>query len=119
MMMKAVKKQKRMVVENKRRLIYLSCSLIVFLLHTSCGFKQSLRHKLPKAAKMNYNIAYDTIIYRMRLDSIEGPFKVESAIQYIKSKDVELEVHARDKKFIIKMDTAYNVVKWSRYEELY
>lgn len=108
-----------MEVENKRKLICLSCSLIVLLMYTSCGFKQNIRHKLPKEAKLNYNIVYDTIINRMRLDTIEGPYKLESAIHISKGKNVELIVQARQKIFIIKLDSAYNVVKWSRYAELY
>lgn len=117
MMMKAVKKQKNMVAENKNVILKLVCCFL--FIYSACGFKQNIRRNLPKESKLNYIVVYDTLIKRMQNDGIKGPYKLVSVVDYRSSKNLEFEVNAGQKKFIIKLDSAYNIVKWSRLVELY
>lgn len=117
MMMKVEKKHMNMVKGNKKTLIRVICCLGFFLSCISCGFKQSIHFKLPKSSTMNYRVVHDTIIHRMTLNKIKGPFKLESVIQHHGT--AEFEVHSLKKKFLITLDSSYNVVKWYNYIEVY
>jgi hypothetical protein len=119
MMMRVVIKQVNMEEESKIRIVCILFILLTLSIYTSCGFKHNVKRKLPKETNLDYRIIYDTIINRMLHDTITGPFRIESAIQHVRTKELELEVHSHDKKFVIKVDTSYNIIKWSRFEELY
>lgn len=96
------------------------CVLSVLLgIMFSCGLKYEIHRNMPKEAKLNHVIVYDTIINKIRSDSLKGPYKLESVVYYNKGNTTEYIIKAHTKKFIIRLDSLSRVVKWSRYIELY
>jgi len=120
MMMKAEIKQRIMGIENKNNIIIALVIIIFSFFNISCGFKRSLRIHLPQEKKKDYYVIYDTIINRMQSNSIYGPFKLKRVESSPKMGNLLLlEVHSKDEKIIIILDSTNKIAKWSNYLELH
>lgn len=119
MMMKAEIKQRNMGIENKNYIIKALVITIISFFYISCGFKRSLRTYLPQEKRKNYDVIYDTILNRMQSNSIYRPFKLKRVESHKISNLLLLEVHSKDEKIIIILDSTNKIVKWSNYLELH
>ncbi len=119
MMMKAEIKQRNMAIESKNYIIKALVINIISFFYISCEFKRSLRIRLPQEKSKNYVVIYDTIINRMQSNSVYRPFKLKRVESSKISNLLLLEVHSKDEKIIITLDSTNKIVKWSNYLELH
>ena len=82
-------------------------------------FKRNLRIGLQDEGGKRYLTINDTIVNRMKLNSIHPPYKLMRIEKSKHSNLLLIEVHSKTEKVIILLDSTNKVVNWSNLIEIY